>query len=115
MVLQLLVQKFLNLLQVFTLVLRWNGTIKVGHLAQTFGPNSSKSSKTISIAQGSSSLQTVADTLNNVTGVNASVINKGDGTYSLVVRSDTGRNNAIRLTVTENSGDTGLSIRYFFR
>ena len=86
-----------------------SGTIKVGHLAQTFGPNSSKSAKTISIAQGSSSLQTVADTLNNVTGVNASVINKGDGTYSLVVRSDTGRNNAIRLTVTENSGDTGLS------
>ena len=85
------------------------GTISIGHLAQTFGPNSSKSSKTISIAQGSSSLQTVADTLNNVTGVNASVINKGDGTYSLVVRSDTGRNNAIRFTVTENSGDTGLS------
>ena len=44
-----------------------------------------------------------------MTGVNASVINKGDGTYSLVVRSDTGRNNAIRLTVTENLGDTGLS------
>lgn len=86
-----------------------SGTIKVGHIAQTFGPNSSKSSKTISIAQGSSSLQTVADTLNNVSGVNASVINKGDGTYSLVVRSDTGRNNAIRLTVTENAGDTGLS------
>ena len=37
------------------------------------------------------------------------VINKGDGTYSLVVRSDLGRNSAIRMTVSENASDTGLS------
>ena len=86
-----------------------DGSVTIGHTGANFGLNSSKTSKTISIAQGSSSLQTVADTLNNVTGVNASVINKGDGTYSLVARSDTGLNNAVRFTVTENSGDAGLS------
>ena len=36
-------------------------------------------------------------------------INKGDGTYSLLVRSDTGLNNALKLTVTETVGDAGLS------
>ena len=41
--------------------------------------------------------------------VSGNVINKGDGTYSLVVRSDLGLNSAIRMTVSENSGDTGLS------
>ena len=39
----------------------------------------------------------------------ANIINKGDGTYSLLVRSDTGLNNALRLTVSEASGDAGLA------
>ena len=47
--------------------------------------------------------------LSTITGVSANVINKGDGTYSLVVRSDLGLNSAIRMTVSENSGDAGLS------
>ena len=38
------------------------------------------------------------------------IVNKGDGTYSLVIRSDTGRNSALRLTVNENLIDRGLSV-----
>ena len=87
-----------------------SGTVTVGHVANTFGINTAKSSSTISISQGSSSLTTVANSLNAISGVSANVINKGDGTYSLVLRSDTGRNNALRLTVSENSSDTGLSV-----
>ena len=84
------------------------GQATVGHSAVTFGPNSAKSSSTISIASGSN-ITTIANSLSTITGVSANVINKGDGTYSLVVRSDLGLNSAIRMTVSENSGDAGLS------
>ena len=84
------------------------GSVTAGHSATTFGPNSSKSSQLITIASGST-LNTVANTLSSVEGVSANIINKGDGTYSLLVRSDTGLNNALRLTVSEASGDAGLA------
>lgn len=86
-----------------------SGTVTVGHSASTFGKNTAKTSSTVTISQGSSSVATIASSLNAVTGVTANVINKGDGTYSLVVRSDLGRNSAIRMTVSENASDTGLS------
>ena len=57
-----------------------SGTVTVGHVANTFGINTAKSSSTISISQGSSSLTTVANSLNAISGVSANVINKGDGT-----------------------------------
>ena len=85
-----------------------NGTVTVGHSASTFGKNTSKTSKVITISQGSS-ITTIANSLNQISGITANIINKGDGTYSLVLRSETGRNSALRLTVSENSGDTGLS------
>ena len=84
------------------------GQVTVGHAAATFGPNSSKSSSTISISSGAT-ITSIANSLNDVTGVSASVINKGDGTYSLLVRSETGASNAIRMTVSEAAGDAGLS------
>ena len=80
----------------------------VGHNAATFGTNSAKSGKTVTIGSGST-LNTLSNSLNNVEGVSTNIINKGDGTYSLLVRSETGLNNALRLTVTEASGDAGLS------
>lgn len=86
------------------------GTVTVGHTASTFGPNSAKTAQTITIGSGSNNTLTgLASTLNAVTGVTANVINKGDGTYSLVVRSDQGYSNALRLTVSEAAGDSGLS------
>ena len=87
-----------------------SGTVTVGHSASEFGKNSSKTSSIISINNGSSSISNVASSLNAINGVTANVVNKGDGTYSLVIRSDTGRNSALRLTVNENLIDTGLSV-----
>ena len=86
-----------------------SGTVTIGHSASTFGANSSKTSQTITINSGNNTINGLATSLSTITGVTANVINKGDGTYSLVVRSDTGINSAIRMTVSENSGDTGLS------
>ena len=82
--------------------------VTIGHAAATFGLNYDKTTRAITIPSGAS-LNTVANSLNALSGVSANVINKGDGTYSLLVRSDTGLNNALRLTVTETVGDTGLS------
>jgi flagellar hook-associated protein 2 len=86
-----------------------SGTVTVGHVASTFGLNSSKTSSTAVITSGSDSLNSVATGLNAITGVSASIINKGDGTYSLIIRSDTGANSALRLTVSEEASNTGLS------
>ncbi len=85
------------------------GTVTVGHSASTFGPNSALTSSTITIGSGTGTLTSVAANLNDISGVSASILNKGDGTFSLVVRTETGVNNAIKITVSENSGDTGLS------
>ena len=87
-----------------------SGTVTVGHSASEFGKNSSKTSSIITINNGSSSISNVASSLNAINGVTANVVNKGDGTYSLVIRSDTGRNSALRLTVNENLIDRGLSV-----
>tara|TARA_X000000950_G_scaffold229239_1_gene277006 strand:+ start:779 stop:2734 length:1956 start_codon:yes stop_codon:yes gene_type:complete len=85
------------------------GSVRVGHIAASFGPNTSKASSTITISSSSNSLSGIAGSLNTIAGVTANVINKGDGTYSLVVRSDTGVNDAIKLTVSEDISDPGLS------
>ena len=87
-----------------------SGKVTVGHSSSEFGKNSSKTSSIVTINQGSSSISNVASSLNAINGVTANIVNKGDGTYSLVIRSDTGRNSALRLTVSENSSDTGLSV-----
>ena len=87
-----------------------SGTVTVGHSASTFGKNSSKTSSIVTINNGSSSISNVASSLNAINGVTANIVNKGDGTYSLVIRSDTGRNSALRLTVNENLIDRGLSV-----
>jgi flagellar capping protein FliD len=85
------------------------GNVKIGHVAADFGPNTASTSSTLTIGSGTGTLTSIATSLNSITGVNASILNKGDGTYSLVVRTDTGVNNAIRMTISENSGDSGLS------
>ncbi len=86
------------------------GNVRVGHNAVSFGENNAKTSVTSTITSGSDSLNTIANTLDAISGVSASVINKGDGTYSLVVRSDTGASNALKLTVSEDISNAGLSV-----
>ena len=82
--------------------------VTVGHAAGTFGINYDKLTRAITIPSGAT-LSTMASSLDALAGVSANIINKGDGTYSLLVRSDTGLNNALKLTVTETVGDAGLA------
>ena len=87
-----------------------SGKIDIGHTASTFGINSAKSSSSLTVSSGhNNTLSSIATSLNSITGVSANAINKGDGTYSLVVRSEQGYANALRLTVSETRGDAGLS------
>ncbi len=75
----------------------------------SFVMNNNKTGQTITINESNNTLSDLAQALNSLEGVNATVTNKGDGTYSLIVNSATGSKNAIRLTATEDSGSTGLS------
>ena len=74
-----------------------------------FTVNSSKVAESIQVNSANNNISSLADTLNTIDGVNAAVTDKGDGTFSLIVNSDTGAKNAMRFTVTEESGDAGLA------
>ena len=56
----------------------------------TFTVNSSKVAESIQVNSANNNLSSLADTLNTIDGVNAAVTDKGDGTFSLIVNSDTG-------------------------
>ena len=87
-----------------------SGKVDIGHTASTFGINSAKSSSSLTVSSGNNNtLSSLATSLNSITGVSANAINKGDGTYSLVVRSEQGYANALRLTASEARGDAGLA------
>ena len=57
--------------------------VTVGHVAATFGLNYDKTTRALTIPSGAT-LTTVASSLDKISGVSANIINKGDGTYSLV-------------------------------
>ena len=86
------------------------GNVKIGHVAAEFGPNTASTSSVLTIGSETDTLTNIATNLNSISGVNASILNKGDGTYSLIVRTETGVNNAIRMTVSEDASDVGLSV-----
>ncbi len=73
-----------------------------------FTANTGKTSQTVSITDSNTTLSDLAQSLSAIDGVNATVTNKGDGTYSLIVNSATGENNALRITAAEDSGSSGL-------
>ena len=75
----------------------------------TFTVNNEKSSKSVSISSANNTLDGLAESLTALDGVNATVTDKGDGTFSLIINSDTGAKNALRLTVSEDPSDSGLS------
>ena len=75
----------------------------------TFTVNSAKASQSLTVSSANNTLNGLAETLTALEGVNATVTDKGDGTFSLIVNSDTGAKNALRLSVTEDNSDSGLS------
>ena len=74
-----------------------------------FTVNSSKVAQSLQVNSANNNLSSLADSLNTIDGVNAAVTDKGDGTFSLIINSDTGAKNAMRFTVTEESDDAGLA------
>ena len=77
--------------------------------SEGFSVNDDRSSEELAITDGNNTLADLADALNEVEGVKATVTNKGDGTYSLIINSATGQNNALRITASEDSDNTGLA------
>ena len=78
--------------------------------SSSFDVDGTKPSQQISIADGNNSLADVAEALNKIDGVNATVTNKGDGTYSLIVNSNTGKSSALRITANEDTESPGLAV-----
>jgi len=91
--------------------------INLGSIAIDFGSwsgnsftlNSAKTSQTVTVSSANNTLNGLAESLTAIEGVNATVTDKGDGTFSLIINSDTGAKNSLRLSVTEDASDTGLS------
>ncbi len=77
--------------------------------SEGFSVNDDRSSEELAITDGNNTLADLADALNEVEGVKATVTNKGDGTYSLIINSATGQNNALRITASEDSDNMGLA------
>ena len=75
----------------------------------TFTADASQSTQSLSISDSNNTLVGLADALTAISGVNATVTDKGDGTFSLIVNTETGAKNAIRLRVTEDGSDPGLA------
>ena len=58
----------------------------------------------------SDTLASLRDKINALDyGVTASIFGTGDGTYNLVLKSQEGKDNALRITATENPSGSGLS------
>ena len=79
----------------------WNGN--------SFSVNTNKASQSVQVNSANNNLSSLAESLSAIDGVNAAVTDKGDGTFSLIINSHTGAKNALRFTVTEESGDAGLA------
>ena len=75
----------------------------------SFSVNTNKASQSVQVNSTNNNLSSLAESLSAIDGVNAAVTDKGDGTFSLIINSDTGAKNALRFTVTEESGDAGLA------
>jgi len=94
-----------------------NASINKGSIAIDFGSwsgnsfnaDNSKAAQTITVSDSNNTLSGLASSLNALEGVNATVTDKGDGTFSLIVNSSTGAKNALKLTVTEDQNDRGLA------
>ena len=75
----------------------------------TFSENTDKTGSSVQITDANNNISDLAVALSNLSGVNATVTDKGDGTFSLIINSDTGAKNALRFSVTEDGSDAGLS------
>jgi len=75
-----------------------------------FTADANASDHTLTIAAGTDSLSDVRDAINNANiGVSASLITTSSGNVSLMMKSSTGAEKALRITATETVGGSGLA------
>ena len=76
----------------------------------TFAEDSSITNVTLTIDSTNNTLTGLRDTINDSSmGVTASIIQTEDSAYSLVVKSNSGSGNEMKITATEDASNTGLS------
>ena len=92
-----------------------SANIGTGSLAFQFGTWSGSSftangtSQTVNITTGNDTLEGIAASINDADmGVTASVVQKSDNNYALVIRSSTGLDNAMRISVTPDDVNEDL-------
>ena len=75
----------------------------------SFVASSSVSSENLTVTS-TDTLESLKDKINALNyGVTASVLGAGDGTFALVLKSQDGKENALRITATESPSGSGLS------
>ena len=75
----------------------------------SFVANSSTASKSLTV-DSTDTLASLRDKINALDyGVTANIIGNGDDTFTLVLKSNEGKENALRITATENPSGSGLS------
>ncbi len=75
----------------------------------SFVASSIVSSRSLTVT-ATDTLESLKDKINALNyGVSASVLGAGDGTYTLVLKSQDGKENALRVTATESPSGSGLS------
>ena len=77
--------------------------------ATAFTRDTSVSAVAATISDSNKTLAGIASSLNALTGVSASIVKKAENSYSLLVRSETGADNALRLTVTPTSSGSTIT------
>ena len=75
----------------------------------SFVASSTVASKTLTVTE-TDTLESLKDKINALNyGVTASVLGAGDGTFTLVLKSEDGKENALRITSSESPSGSGLS------
>ena len=77
--------------------------------AETFTRDTNISAVSASISNDNKTLAGIASSLNALSGVTASIVKKAENSYSLLVRSETGADNAVRMTVTPTDAGSTLT------
>lgn len=77
--------------------------------ATAFTRDTSVSAVTATISDSNKTLAGIASSLNALSGVSASIVKKAENSYSLLVRSETGADNAVRMTVTPTDAGSTLT------
>lgn len=75
-----------------------------------FAADPDQSDTTITITNGQDSLAEIMAAINSADiGATASIIDTGDGNFNLMIRSETGASNALRVTANETTPGSGLA------